>query len=361
MAADPVRSNIVALPSGRTRTASRASEPDLSGLLLASVTDTPAWPAFLYELAQRTKASQAILLIDVAGTTGPRTILATSDGLIAPGSDLDCKAHRATRALRTVVISRVSPPATRNGQSGQVLQATSREIVLQVRRPWGTGTIMLVAGDRAPAFDNAATGVVQRLAQEFVQVCAAVSTLIGLDDSTEVQAGTLPFFSGPVALVQGTGRILSQNPGWDVLFKQFPGFDPTQSPLWDTSCRHAVRHGPQRIELAPGFWFRFSTIRHTGNDCSDILGAYAAERLVVEVLASPETGHGRATLMRTYGLTGTETDILDWLKHGESVVQVAALRKCSVETIRHHLKSIKRKTGVSRLPSLVSLAASWLE
>ncbi|MCU0881097.1 MAG: helix-turn-helix transcriptional regulator [Hyphomonadaceae bacterium] len=327
---------------------------------MSAVTDTAGWPAFLAELARRTNASQAILLIEVSGTYHPRTILASSDGLISPGPYLGDEAGHATGALRSVVASRVSETATRQGRSDQVVQMTSRELVLHVSRPWGRSAILLTADDRAPPFDDAASKIVQQLEQEFAQASVAFATLIGLDDSTEVQAGTLTFFSGAVALVQGTGRILSQNPVWDVLFKRFPGFSPIQSPLWESTCRHAVRHGPQQVELAPGFCFRFSTIRHTGNDRTDILGAYAAERLVVEVLESPEIGHGRAALMRTYGLTGTETDILDWLKHGESVTQVAALRKCSVETIRHHLKSIKRKTGVSRLPSLVSLASSWL-
>ena len=56
-----------------------------------------------------------------------------------------------------------------------------------------------------------------------------------------------------------------------------------------------------------------------------------------------------------YSLTASEVDILQRLSAGATVVEIGCARQSSPETVRSHLKSAKRKVGVSRQVDLVRL------
>jgi len=68
--------------------------------------------------------------------------------------------------------------------------------------------------------------------------------------------------------------------------------------------------------------------------------------------ASGRRGHSPAML---FGWTPTEADIVERLAEGGTVLGIAQARRCSIETVRSHLKSAKRKAGVARQVDLVRL------
>ncbi len=53
--------------------------------------------------------------------------------------------------------------------------------------------------------------------------------------------------------------------------------------------------------------------------------------------------------------TRSETDTVLRLVNGATLAQIAAMRECAVETVRSHIKSAKRKAGVSRQLDLVRI------
>jgi DNA-binding CsgD family transcriptional regulator len=63
----------------------------------------------------------------------------------------------------------------------------------------------------------------------------------------------------------------------------------------------------------------------------------------------------RDSLRRRFGLTATEARIAVHVMEGGTVGGYAELAKRSPATVRTHLKSIFRKTGVSRQSELVTL------
>ncbi|MCL4746020.1 MAG: hypothetical protein KJZ83_11460 [Burkholderiaceae bacterium] len=56
-----------------------------------------------------------------------------------------------------------------------------------------------------------------------------------------------------------------------------------------------------------------------------------------------------------FGLTASEIDILQRLAAGATVAEIASARASSPETVRSHIKSAKRKTGIGRQVDLVRL------
>lgn len=353
-------SNVVILQPKGTAGRLWAPQQELADLLHATIFDQDAWPGFLRALSEQTGAHQAVLLFEAIGPDGTSTTLASNDGLIAVDANLNTDRVPAASALRAVIVNRIGVSAVKQAKGHCAVVNSARDIFLHLQRPWGFAAIVLTANGAKAGFTADGLAVAEALAPIFSQTIAATATLMSLSSDEQVQAGALQFFSGAVALVQGTGLILNRSPAWDLVFRRFPGIDLTHCAEWNASCREAVRYGPNVVKLRPGFIFRFSPICPRGNDRKGIVAAYAAERLVVEVLDHPGAGTGRTGLMAAFNMTGSEVDVLEKLCSGGSVAEIAASRNCSVETVRHHLKGIKRKTGVTRLPSLVALAATWL-
>ncbi len=367
MSGTSTRSNVVPLRPRSKAPVEASPQSSLSDLLYQSVLNAHIWPKFLVKLSSESGADVAILLIEFAFGSSNQITIATGDGLIAVDASLTTTSDPAINALHAVVASRLVPQtnASEMGlgaelKAGCLIGSGLGQASLQLNRDWGSASILLTKSGEGWSPSQSATLALKKLAPDFSYALAALATMATIQDRKDVLAATLPFLSGPVALAQGTGSILSCNPAWDILFRRFPRFKPMESPEWGTACREAVRHGSTRLELAPGFKFQISIVRPNGNNTRDILGAYATERLVVEVLEHPNVGNGRAAFMAGFGLTGTEVDVLDRLKHGASVQMIAEQRRSSPETIRHHLKSIKRKTGITRMPGLIGLASSLL-
>jgi DNA-binding CsgD family transcriptional regulator len=56
-----------------------------------------------------------------------------------------------------------------------------------------------------------------------------------------------------------------------------------------------------------------------------------------------------------YGLTPTESETTQWLLSGSTVDEIAGIFGRSTHTVRHHVKSVLRKVGVSSQAQLVGL------
>ncbi len=71
----------------------------------------------------------------------------------------------------------------------------------------------------------------------------------------------------------------------------------------------------------------------------------------------PLQGQGATAqvLQSAFGLTAAESDLARALQRGVTPVAYARLRKVSINTVYTHLRRVKEKTGLSRLPELVAL------
>lgn len=80
-------------------------------------------------------------------------------------------------------------------------------------------------------------------------------------------------------------------------------------------------------------------------------------RCLLSISARPDQAAGRRghSPAMLFGWTPTEADIVERLAEGGTVLGIAQARRCSVETVRSHLKSAKRKAGVARQVDLVRL------
>jgi len=80
-------------------------------------------------------------------------------------------------------------------------------------------------------------------------------------------------------------------------------------------------------------------------------------RCLLAISARPDATEGRRghSPAMLFGWTPTEADIVERLAEGGTVLGIAQARRCSVETVRSHLKSAKRKAGVARQVDLVRL------
>jgi len=80
-------------------------------------------------------------------------------------------------------------------------------------------------------------------------------------------------------------------------------------------------------------------------------------RCLLTIAARPDQSSGRRghSPAMLFGWTPTEADIVERLAEGGTVLGIAQARRCSVETVRSHLKSAKRKAGVARQVDLVRL------
>jgi len=63
-------------------------------------------------------------------------------------------------------------------------------------------------------------------------------------------------------------------------------------------------------------------------------------------------------MMQRFGLTRSETELVDLLLLGRSLREVARERGVSYETVRSHIKHVFSKTGTHRQIDLVNLARS---
>jgi len=68
-----------------------------------------------------------------------------------------------------------------------------------------------------------------------------------------------------------------------------------------------------------------------------------------------DTASLAARTAKLFGWTPTEFDTVWRLYQNASTHEISQARKCSVETVRTHLKHAKRKAGVSRQVELVTL------
>lgn len=83
---------------------------------------------------------------------------------------------------------------------------------------------------------------------------------------------------------------------------------------------------------------------------------YAARVLLVISQDAPDRIDTRAQLRKVFDLTAVEADVFWRIGNGESVEEIAASSKQSVETVRTRLKRVFAKTGMRRQSDLVRLA-----
>ncbi|MRX10287.1 hypothetical protein GJ697_20855 [Pseudoduganella sp. FT25W] len=109
--------------------------------------------------------------------------------------------------------------------------------------------------------------------------------------------------------------------------------------------------------LAPQFVTALPAPADTGSAPS---GELSAERTaVVLILNTPgESGPRPSHLVEWFGLSGAESRLAHALASGHSIEQYAITYSISVATARTQLRSILKKTGVSRQQELVRLLAS---
>ncbi|WP_405236182.1 helix-turn-helix transcriptional regulator [Lentisalinibacter orientalis] len=79
-------------------------------------------------------------------------------------------------------------------------------------------------------------------------------------------------------------------------------------------------------------------------------------RFAVVLVVDPENSDvvSHSWLRNEYGLTAAESGVAALLVAGHSLAEIAAMRRCGLETIRSQVKQVLAKTGCSRQAELVS-------
>jgi len=130
--------------------------------------------------------------------------------------------------------------------------------------------------------------------------------------------------------------------------KKAPKTDPTlEALLLRTDATHE-----KYSELYPGLHKRVRAIW-----TSDI--PFVKERMerYKKAFAAQESGR-QQSLARRFGLTATEAHIAMYIYEGGSVTGYAVTAQCSPATVRTHLKSLFRKTGIARQSQIATLFGS---
>jgi DNA-binding CsgD family transcriptional regulator len=160
----------------------------------------------------------------------------------------------------------------------------------------------------------------------------------------------------PLGIVFGAGNIHGWNLQAHFLLRNHGETAPWLEDEWFHACRRTVRtSSEQRIELA-GFCFRFSCLNQLNNNGQFLQGSYATEPVLVEILSGPTVTSTDDDLCDRYGLTNSEAAILRALGTGATPAAIALTRRSTLGTIRQHLKNIRRKLGIARMPNLVQFA-----
>jgi DNA-binding NarL/FixJ family response regulator len=165
----------------------------------------------------------------------------------------------------------------------------------------------------------------------------------------------------PMGVVFGSGRLHGWNQQAQSVLRRYPDASPWTDEAWQRACRRTVRMAANQDFMARDFRLRASCVDAPSNCGRFVQAAYATQVLLVEILQAPPLAAGSGkSLAGQLGLTGSEVAILRELGFGTAVNEIALQRRTSPATIRQHLKNIRRKTGMTRMPALVRFAAEQL-
>ena len=101
------------------------------------------------------------------------------------------------------------------------------------------------------------------------------------------------------------------------------------------------------------------------------MSAYAAERIrshhELQAIGRKNGNLGTATPLPAdrectsrsgFTLSSRESEVLQWLAHGKSGIEIAIILGISTCTVRIHIQSVKRKLNAATIPHAVYLAAT---
>ncbi|SDE13714.1 helix-turn-helix transcriptional regulator [Limimaricola pyoseonensis] len=97
--------------------------------------------------------------------------------------------------------------------------------------------------------------------------------------------------------------------------------------------------------------------RETPGAVTRLLGVGEAVAALIVVDSRAPVGPDAETLRQLFQLTPAETSVAQELAEGLNLREIAALRDCSVNTVRNQLRSVLCKTGTTRQAELVALLA----
>lgn len=160
----------------------------------------------------------------------------------------------------------------------------------------------------------------------------------------------------PMGIAFGAGNIHCWNLEAHFVLRDQNQILPWLEDDWLHTCRRTVRMSCDQVLDINGFRFRLSCLNNLENNSQFIQGSYSAEPLLVEILSFPSLMSRSNAFADDYNLTSSETAILRELGAGATPAEIATNRRSTLSTIRQHLKNIRRKTGIGRMPSLVRFA-----
>jgi DNA-binding CsgD family transcriptional regulator len=134
------------------------------------------------------------------------------------------------------------------------------------------------------------------------------------------------------------------------------------SPDWKRACRLAGRGGEALARSANGEiavrLARLTAPKPVGPQ--SLVNDYAEVLLLAEVLdPGAAASASRDTWQNAFGLTDAEMRVLRRIRAGSTIDDAAHKLEVSRETIRSHLRAMRRKTGRKTLSALAALAAGW--
>jgi DNA-binding CsgD family transcriptional regulator len=192
------------------------------------------------------------------------------------------------------------------------------------------------------------------LSYDFDRIGKTLAMAKALQNSSQAAIATLSALDVPMALVQGNGDLVTLNPTAQHLLTSsaLPWASSTQ---WVGATNDAARYGSASFDTAEG------TVKLTRLSDDPMTGAGAlrayASMLVLADMSDFRDGAVKTLeqVAATYGLTPAEASILGLVGEGKSAAAIALARQSSKETIRTQLRSIRSKTGKSRLGELAAL------
>jgi DNA-binding CsgD family transcriptional regulator len=128
-----------------------------------------------------------------------------------------------------------------------------------------------------------------------------------------------------------------------------------QDPNWEQTCRQSVRTGQALFESKFGMGIRLTCTNPADPEPGGLLAIYKKAILVGVPFALEHNKDWREIMKARYDLSFTELEVVAILKTGASPAEIARLRHSSIQTIRQHLKNIRRKTGARSLVGILAL------
>lgn len=213
-----------------------------------------------------------------------------------------------------------------------------------------------------PPFSVADQERLASVAFDFLAIGRCLSMSLRAPPSPKLDAAGAMTLSSAAGLVQADGRALKWNDPARSWAQSDAARDFLVSTEWTRACRLAARGGEALARSADGaFAVRLARLNAPEPaGAGSVVNAYSEVMLLAEVLDPGAAAAQRQVGWQdSFGLTEAEIRVLQLVKAGSTIDDMARRLDVTRETVRSHLRALRRKTGRKSLSALAAFAAGW--